>query len=212
MGPLPSVSYSDSSDTEESIHGTDAMELDNVISNISEGIRRHEGVLETDGDFLLSSFTDARPKSDFDHSSEHHDLSHHLDPSLDRIILINPVTPGMVVIRGSAMGFDSLLNDPTRMKQSQQNEEKKTIFTELTMDFIYKRPSIMPEKATQDESLPDLEGHIHVVSLYHLQSPSWTPSSVISTSSVALDATILYWLLENLISLETPTGSDLHPK
>ncbi|CAI9265858.1 unnamed protein product [Lactuca saligna] len=35
--------------------------------------------------------------------------------SLDRIILINPVTQGMVVIGGGATtGFESRMNDPTR--------------------------------------------------------------------------------------------------
>ncbi|KAI3719086.1 hypothetical protein L6452_19976 [Arctium lappa] len=64
---------------------------------------------------LLSGFTGTRLESDSDHDFEHHDHPHHLDPSPDRIILINPVTQGMVVIRGSATGFDSLLNDLTRM-------------------------------------------------------------------------------------------------
>ncbi|KVI05512.1 E3 ubiquitin-protein ligase MPSR1 [Cynara cardunculus var. scolymus] len=64
----------------------------------------------------LSGFTGTRrdSESDSDHDSEHHDLPPHLDPSLDRIILINPVTQGMVVIRGSGIGFDSLLNDLMR--------------------------------------------------------------------------------------------------
>ncbi|KAI3733645.1 hypothetical protein L6452_13093 [Arctium lappa] len=60
---------------------------------------------------FLSGFTGT---SNSDHDSEHQNHPHHLDPSLDRIILINPVTQGMVVIGGSANGFDSLFNDLMR--------------------------------------------------------------------------------------------------
>ncbi|KAI3692406.1 hypothetical protein L6452_32221 [Arctium lappa] len=64
---------------------------------------------------LLYGFTDTRSELDSDHDFEHHDRPHHVYPSLDRIILINPMTQGMAMIRRSATSFDSLLNDLTRM-------------------------------------------------------------------------------------------------
>ncbi|CAH1431632.1 unnamed protein product [Lactuca virosa] len=69
---------------------------------------------------FLSGFTTTRPESDSSNDSEHPDHEstdsrHHQGSSLDRIILINPVTQGMVVIGGGATaGFESLMNDLMR--------------------------------------------------------------------------------------------------
>ncbi|KAL4574230.1 hypothetical protein LXL04_021056 [Taraxacum kok-saghyz] len=67
---------------------------------------------------FFSGFTPTRPESDSSNDSEHPDHestnSHHPGSSPDRIILINPMTQGMVVIRGSSTGFDSLMNDLMR--------------------------------------------------------------------------------------------------
>ncbi|CAI9262256.1 unnamed protein product [Lactuca saligna] len=59
---------------------------------------------------FLSGFTTTRPKSDSSRDSEHPDHEstnnlHHQGSSLDRIVLINPVTQGMVVIGGGATRF-----------------------------------------------------------------------------------------------------------
>ncbi|KAI3779199.1 hypothetical protein L2E82_08791 [Cichorium intybus] len=67
---------------------------------------------------FLSGFTSMGPESDSGHDSEHPDHEsesiRHPGSSLDRIILINPLTQGMVVLGGSASGFESLMNDLMR--------------------------------------------------------------------------------------------------
>ncbi|CAI9262728.1 unnamed protein product [Lactuca saligna] len=69
---------------------------------------------------FLSDFTTTRPESDSSRDSEHPDHEstnslHHQGSSLDRIILVNPVTQGMVVIIGGAItGFESLMKDLMR--------------------------------------------------------------------------------------------------
>ncbi|XP_042757961.1 E3 ubiquitin-protein ligase MPSR1 [Lactuca sativa] len=69
---------------------------------------------------FLSGFTTTRPESNSSRDSEHPDHEstnslHHQGSSLDRIILISPVTQGIVVIGGgTTIGFESLMNDLMR--------------------------------------------------------------------------------------------------
>ncbi|KAL7596559.1 hypothetical protein Lser_V15G28185 [Lactuca serriola] len=69
---------------------------------------------------FLSGFTTTRPESDSSRDSEHLDHEstnnlHHQGSSLNRIILINLVMQGMMVIGGgTTTGFESLMNDLMR--------------------------------------------------------------------------------------------------
>ncbi|KAI3696390.1 hypothetical protein L1987_79404 [Smallanthus sonchifolius] len=59
---------------------------------------------------LLAAFATAGSEPDQNHSSENPDLESMNRQSIDRIILINPLTQQMTVIGGNGSSFDSVLN------------------------------------------------------------------------------------------------------
>ncbi|XP_052627674.1 E3 ubiquitin-protein ligase MPSR1-like [Lactuca sativa] len=89
---------------------------------------------------FLSVFTTTRPESDSSCNSEHPDHEstnslHHQGSSLDRIILINPVTQGIVMIGGGAtIGFESLMNDLMR-KDGQPPAHQTSIDAMTTVEI-----------------------------------------------------------------------------
>ncbi|KAK9060131.1 hypothetical protein SSX86_020835 [Deinandra increscens subsp. villosa] len=63
---------------------------------------------------FFTAFTSAAPESTSNHDSENPDHESTIRRSIDRIILINLVMQGMMVIGGSATDFDSVLDDLMR--------------------------------------------------------------------------------------------------